>query len=50
MQQSEAKAIRPAPASWDLGSETTLIRILAENARKFPTGIAMREKDFGIWQ
>ena len=50
MQQSEAKAIRPAPASWDLDSQTTLIRILADNARKFPSGIAMREKDLGIWQ
>jgi len=37
-------------ASWDLDPATTLVRILARNAEVRPDGIAMREKDRGIWQ
>lgn len=36
--------------NWDLNPQTTLIRILAGNARAFGTAVAMREKDRGIWQ
>ena len=36
--------------TWDLSPDTTLIRLLASNARLKPLGVAMREKDFGIWQ
>lgn len=37
------------PQSWDMGPDTTLIRLLAANARMKPLRVAMREKDFGIW-
>ena len=41
----------PTPNStWDLGIDTTLIRLLAKNAEVFPRQIAMREKNKGIWQ
>lgn len=36
--------------SWDLSPDTTLVRILAANARLHPNAVAMREKDRGIWQ
>ena len=35
---------------WDFSSDTTLPRLLAANARELPDGIALREKDRGIWQ
>jgi long-chain acyl-CoA synthetase len=37
-------------STWDLSPDTTLIRILAANAREFPDRAALREKDRGIWQ
>ena len=37
-------------STWDLSPDTTLIRILAANARDFPGRAALREKDRGIWQ
>jgi long-chain acyl-CoA synthetase len=39
-----------AAGAWDFSSETTLVRILAANARTFPDRAAVREKDRGIWQ
>ena len=39
-----------AATTWDLGSDTTLVRILAANARAFPERAAIREKALGIWQ
>ena len=41
---------RPDAATWDLDPETTLVRLLANNARAFPDVVAFREKDRGIWQ
>jgi len=44
---------RPDPSragTWDFSSDTTLVRVLAANARAFPERVAMREKDRGIWQ
>ncbi|MGZ5715526.1 MAG: AMP-dependent synthetase/ligase [Caldimonas sp.] len=45
---------RPDPGrrtgAWDFASDTTLVRILAANARTFPDRVALREKDRGIWQ
>ena len=35
---------------WDFDIETTLVRLLASNARAFPERVAFREKDRGIWQ
>jgi long-chain acyl-CoA synthetase len=40
----------PDNASWDFNPDTTLVRLLAANARAFPQGVAFREKDRGIWQ
>lgn len=37
-------------ATWDLGGNTTLIRILARNAELLGDRVAMREKHLGIWQ
>ena len=42
---------RPDSAgAWDFASDTTLVRILAANARALPDRAALREKDRGIWQ
>ena len=42
---------RPDTAgAWDFASNTTLVRILAANARAFGERAALREKDRGIWQ
>jgi long-chain acyl-CoA synthetase len=46
MAQAEATPV----GAWDFSSDTTLVRLLAANARAFPERIAMREKDRGIWQ
>lgn len=35
---------------WDLNPNTTLLHLLALNARHFSGVVALREKDFGIWQ
>ena len=40
----------PGSGLWDLSCETTLVRILADNARALPKRAALREKDRGIWQ
>ena len=37
-------------STWDLNPRTTLPRLLAANAQALPTGVALREKDRGIWQ
>lgn len=39
-----------AAGHWDFSPETTLPRLLAENARALPGVVALREKDRGIWQ
>jgi len=46
---------QPTPATgsgsqWDLGAQTTLLRLLALNAHSHPQRVAMREKALGIWQ
>lgn len=50
MQRDDPNPIKEATATWDLNSESTLLRVLASNARAFPDRVAMREKDLGIWQ
>ncbi len=50
MQPAETIAAKGDGATWGLNTDTTLIRILADNARVFPHRVAMREKDMGIWQ
>ena len=37
-------------AAWNFSAETTLVRVLADNAAAYPERIALREKDRGIWQ
>ena len=39
-----------AAATWDFSTATTLVQILAGNARQIPDRVALREKDRGIWQ
>lgn len=42
---------RAEPAlAWNFETDTTLIRVLAQNAEVFPDRVAMREKDKGIWK
>ena len=36
--------------TWTFENETTLVRLLAANAREFPKRAALREKDLGVWQ
>ena len=36
--------------TWDFAIDTTLIRVLATNAKVFPDRVAMREKTKGIWK
>jgi long-chain acyl-CoA synthetase len=51
MQSGDAVAVDgSSAATWNLDVDTTLIHILAANARVFPDLVAMREKDMGIWQ
>src|SRR6202166_3766728 len=38
-----------APA-WNFETDSTLIRVLAQNAAAFPDRVAMREKSKGIWK
>ncbi len=38
------------PSSSDIRSRDTLPRLLLRNARRFPDKVALREKEFGIWQ
>jgi len=45
MQRAENRS-----ATWDLGVDTTLVRILARNAELLGDHVAMREKHLGIWQ
>jgi long-chain acyl-CoA synthetase len=41
---------QPEALRWDFDPATTLVRLVADNARAVPQAIAMREKDRGIWQ
>src|SRR4051812_45240550 len=45
-----ADAPAGAGATWGFEADTTLVRILAANAREFPKRAAFREKDLGVWQ
>jgi long-chain acyl-CoA synthetase len=40
----------PSGARWDFRTDRTLLELLALNAAQRPSGIALREKDRGIWQ
>jgi long-chain acyl-CoA synthetase len=50
MQRADIDTTKNANATWDLGADTTLIRILARNADLLGRRVAMREKHLGIWQ
>jgi len=50
MQHAEINTAKGVGATWDLGTDTTLIRILARNAELLGDRVAMREKRLGIWQ
>ena len=49
MSVHEAGSSGPS-TQWDLNPHTTLPRLLALNAQHHPQVVALREKDFGIWQ
>ena len=48
MQQPDHNAMNGV--RWNFDSNTTLVRVLALNAQHRPDGIALREKDRGIWR
>ncbi|MBH2042871.1 MAG: AMP-binding protein [Comamonadaceae bacterium] len=50
MQRADIDTARNGNTTWDLGADTTLIRILARNAALLGQRVAMREKHLGIWQ
>ncbi|HET6599694.1 MAG TPA: AMP-binding protein, partial [Burkholderiaceae bacterium] len=50
MPPPDAVASAGGGATWNFDVDTTLIRLLAANARAHPTRTAVREKDKGIWQ
>jgi long-chain acyl-CoA synthetase len=50
MQRADIDTAKNGNTTWDLGSDTTLIRILARNAALLGQRVAMREKHLGIWQ
>ena len=50
MQPADGQAASNGSTTWDLNPDTTLVHIMASNARVFPDRVAMREKDLGIWQ
>jgi long-chain acyl-CoA synthetase len=50
MQRADIDTTKNANTTWDLGADTTLIRILARNADLLGRRVAMREKHLGIWQ
>ena len=39
-----------ASRTWNFEIDSTLVRLLAANAREFPERPALREKDLGVWQ
>ena len=39
-----------ASRTWNFEIDSTLLRLLAANAREFPERPALREKDLGVWQ
>jgi len=45
-----ADAPAGAGTTWNFTTDTTLVRILAANAREFAKRAAFREKDLGVWQ
>ena len=50
MSHIEAPAAAGDGRTWKFENETTLVRLLAANAREFPKRAALREKDLGVWQ
>ena len=38
------------PSPWNFETDSTLVRLLAQNAAAFPHRVAMREKSKGIWK
>jgi long-chain acyl-CoA synthetase len=50
MQRTETNTAKGGNTTWDMGIDTTLIRILARNAELLGNRVAMREKRLGIWQ
>jgi long-chain acyl-CoA synthetase len=50
MQRDQSTLAVADASQWDLGAQTTLMRLLALNARAHPQRVAMREKALGIWQ
>lgn len=50
MQRADIDTAKNGNTTWDLGADTTLIRILARNAALLGRRVAMREKHLGIWQ
>jgi len=50
MVQNNLAELKNSNNSWDFNTDTTLVKLLENNAHLFSKMVAMREKDFGIWQ
>ena len=50
MVQNNLAELKNSNNSWDFNTDTTLVKLLENNAHLFSNMVAMREKDFGIWQ
>jgi len=50
MVQNKSAELKNLNKSWDFNTDTTLVKLLENNAKLFSNMVAMREKDFGIWQ
>ena len=50
MVQHNLAELKNSNNSWDFNTDTTLVKLLENNAHLFSNMVAMREKDFGIWQ
>jgi long-chain acyl-CoA synthetase len=50
MVQNNFAELKNSNNSWDFNTDTTLVKLLENNAHLYSNMVAMREKDFGIWQ
>lgn len=50
MQHADINIPKSSMSTWDLGIDTTLIRLLARNAALLGDRVAIHEKRLGIWQ
>ena len=50
MVQNNLAELKNSNNSWNFNTDTTLVKLLENNAHLYSNMVAMREKDLGIWQ